>query len=216
MAEPSQHTGLYAITSASSLIEQPARTIELCRSVSIAALLISGPETAKPDDVRNAIAEAQGAGIAVLLQNQPQAAKDLAADGVHLPHSKTIVDDYRAARQILGPGLIVGADAGKSRHDALTLGEAGADYVAFGIPAFVRDRESAFNRQIELVSWWAELVEVPVVAFDVENEAAAGAFAKAGADFIAITLPPLSASSANVAAWQKHLRHLGESAALSQ
>ncbi len=51
----------------------------------------------------------------------------------------------------------------------MTAGEDGADYVGFGIPAFVKDRETAIERQIELIAWWSEIFEVPCVAFDVAD-----------------------------------------------
>ena len=48
-----------------------------------------------------------------------------------------------SARSILGPGGIVGVDPGISRHDAMTLAEAGADYIAFGAPIHLKDRDKA-------------------------------------------------------------------------
>jgi thiamine-phosphate pyrophosphorylase len=80
-------------------------------------------------------------------------------------------------------------DAGRSRHEAMVAGEGGADYVAFGIPANVEDREKAHRRRCELTAWWSEIFEVPVVAFDVATAEEAGQLASAGADFIALTLP---------------------------
>ena len=70
----------------------------------------------------------------------------------------------------------------------MELGEAGADYVAFGIPPHVEDRERAGERQIDLISWWSELFEVPCVAFDVTDAEQARHVADAGADFVAVTL----------------------------
>jgi thiamine-phosphate pyrophosphorylase len=106
---------------------------------------------------------------------------------------------YGEARDILGGRFIVGADAGRSRHDAMTLGEAGADYVGFGIPAHVEDRESARSRRLELVGWWSEIFEVPCVAFDVETAEEAARLAAAGADFVALRAPALPA--AELARW---------------
>jgi thiamine-phosphate pyrophosphorylase len=93
---------------------------------------------------------------------------------------------YGAAREVLGPRAIVGADAGRSRHDAMSLGEAGADYVGFGIPAHVGDRGTARERQLDLVEWWSELFEVPCVALDADRDDLA-ALAGAGADFVALS-----------------------------
>lgn len=132
---------------------------------------------------------AQAKGVAVLVENDCALAKSLDADGVHLSWRKDPLEGFEAARQALGPERIVGSDVGRSRHDAMEAGEAGADYVAFGIPAHVEDRETAFERQKELVSWWVELFEVPGVAFDVETAEGVAALGAAGADFIAVRWP---------------------------
>lgn len=131
----------------------------------------------------------QGRGSAVLIANDAQLARTIKADGVHLDWSDDINQRYEEAREILGQRFIVGVDAGRSRHHAMSLGEAGADYVGFGIPSFVEDRSKARERQEELIAWWAEIFEIPAVAFDVEDHEAAAQLATAGADFVARHLP---------------------------
>jgi thiamine-phosphate pyrophosphorylase len=71
----------------------------------------------------------------------------------------------------------------------MTLGEAGADYVAFGVPSDVQDVEAARAHRLDLVTWWAEIFEVPCVALDVQSPSEALELARTGADFIGITLP---------------------------
>ena len=53
----------------------------------------------------------------------------LGLDGVHLSDGARQV---RAVRKALGQDAIVGAFAHASRHEGLTAGEIGADYVSFG------------------------------------------------------------------------------------
>lgn len=130
----------------------------------------------------------QKRGSAALLADDAGLVRTLRADGVHLNWSKEQPKRYREARDMLGERFIVGADAGRSKDDAMTLGEEGADYIAFGIPAHVEDRDTASARQRDLVSWWSEIFEPPCVAFDVADEVAARGLAAAGADFIAVTL----------------------------
>jgi len=135
------------------------------------------------------IATAQQAGTAALIADNAGLARNLGADGVHLHASKDAAKAFTAARSTIGRDGIVGVDAGISRHDAMSLAEAGADYIAFGAPARLKDREKARARRDELIAWWAEIFETPCVAFDVETPEEAEMLASAGADFVALTLP---------------------------
>lgn len=132
---------------------------------------------------------AQQRGVAVLLQDDAALARTVKADGVHLTWSKDIAARAEEARDILGHRFMVGADVGRSRHDAMEMGEAGVDYVAFGIPPHVEDRDTAIARRYELCAWWGEIFEVPCVAFDVETIDEAERLVAARADFVALALP---------------------------
>ena len=139
-------------------------------------------------EARPLVELAQKKDIAALIEGDAQLARTLRADGVHLPWSKDIAARYVEAREILGTRYIVGVDVGRSRHDAMSLAEDGADYIAFGIPPHVEDRASAADRRLELIFWWSEIFEVPCVAFDVDTAEDATALAAAGADFVAMRL----------------------------
>ncbi len=166
------------------------RLTAILASAPIAGIVISAPtdRASMPGLLRPLIEAGQKAGAAMLVEGDVQLAQASGADGLHLPVSDTSVDEYARARAALGAKAIIGVDAGGSRHDAMTLGENGADYVAFGIPPFVKDREAAVERQRELIAWWAELFEVPCVGMDVQDPQSAGVLAEAGADFVCMTV----------------------------
>ncbi len=122
----------------------------------------------------------QGAGAACLVEGDAKLAERLGADGVHLPADP---EAYRKARALLGSEASIGVDCGLSRHQAMLLGELGADYVGFG-PASPDDIE-AIDRCAELIAWWAEIFVVPCVAFNIDGTGAALRLATEGADFVA-------------------------------
>ncbi|MBI1649704.1 thiamine phosphate synthase [Hyphomicrobium sulfonivorans] len=153
------------------------------------ASVIIAPSDSEPLTAANArplVELVQSQEIAALIYGDAQLARTLRADGVHLPWHQDVVAQYGEARDILGTRYIVGIDVGRSRHDAMTLAEEGADYIGFGIPPHVEDREAAGNRRRELVAWWSEIFEVPCIALDVETPEEAETLSAAGADFIAL------------------------------
>lgn len=182
------------------------RVSVVLESADIAALFIA-PAGATPLDAASAkpiVDAAQAKGVAALIVGDAQLARTLRADGVHLPWTKEAAKHYGDARQIMGHRFIVGVDVGRSRHDAMSLCETGADYVGFGIPGHVEDRESARARQLALIEWWSEIFEVPCVAFDIETPQEAVALAHAGADFVALAIPAGLATE-ELARWAQDL-----------
>jgi thiamine-phosphate pyrophosphorylase len=98
--------------------------------------------------------------VAMVIETHMGMVERLGLDGVHLTDGARSV---RAARKVLGPDAIVGAFCGASRHDGMTAGEAGADYVGFG-PLTASALGDGTVADAELFSWWSEMIEVPVVA----------------------------------------------------
>lgn len=143
---------------------------------------------------RQLVELAQSKGAAALLLDEPDLARQLKADGIHLPDGKDLNDRYQAARKTLGSGRIVGVQV-SSRHDAMVLGEAGADYIAFGR---LSSAEEAREKQLELIAWWAELFEVPCVALGSSTVDEAVTLARSGADFVEFRIAS-GISPANIA-----------------
>ena len=188
MTDPRTSCQLYAVIEAG-----PAASERLSAALSATGLacILVAPAAGRPLDAAAAkplVDQAKQAGVAALILADAQLARTLGADGVHLGATKDQQEAYREARELLGNGSVVGGDAGISRHAAMLLAEAGADYVGFGAPVHLKDRDKARARREHLVSWWAQVFRVPCVAFDVETPGEAGCSAANGADFVAVTL----------------------------
>ena len=127
---------------------------------------------------------ARDADCALLIENDARLAVRLGADGVHVGGAG---EDLVEAIKSLKPERIVGAGSLRTRDEAMTAGEMGADYVMFGEPhggAQTRGIASLMSLT-ERVVWWAEVFETPCVAFAQTIEGA-GTLADAGADFVAL------------------------------
>jgi len=166
----------------------PAAAAELGAALTaggrVAAVLIKAGATAlDAASARPLVELAQKASAAALIDGDASLARALSADGVHLPWSPSLLSDYAQARELLGTRCTVGvgiaANARTARHDAMELAEAGADYVGFEGGA---DDGGAVRG---LVNWWAEIFEVPCVAFGVSSPEDAATVA---AEFIGVDL----------------------------
>lgn len=160
-------------------------------AAAVASVIIAPAAGHEPLDAAAAgplVQLAQSHGVAALIADDVGLARTLKADGVHLSWSASAASRLREARETLGSRFIAGADAGRSRDDAMSLGEQGADYVAFGVPDVVKEQAMARERRLALVAWWSEIFEVPCVALDVGDPEEAAALAQSGCDFVAVRL----------------------------
>ncbi len=82
----------------------------------------------------------QDSGAAFIINDRPDLAAALDADGVHVGQTDA---SYAAARAALSGDKIVGVTAHNSRHLAMEAAEAGADYVAFGAFYATEDMDRA-------------------------------------------------------------------------
>lgn len=102
-----------------------------------------------------------GTDVPLLVTDHFRLVAPLGLDGVHLADGQTKV---RAARDALGTDRIVGAFAGTSRHEGMVIAEAGADYVSFGPVGATGALGPDARAEDDLFTWWAEMIETPVVA----------------------------------------------------
>ncbi|MFY0613654.1 MAG: thiamine phosphate synthase [Hyphomicrobiaceae bacterium] len=122
----------------------------------------AGPTDPAPLDqevCRTLVELIQGHETAAIVANDATAAAATDADGCHLDTHTDLEDLYGNTRKYLGSNAIVGAMPGATRHMAMALAEAGADYVGY----VVNGRDDASG--LEFIAWWAEIFESPVVAF---------------------------------------------------
>lgn len=98
--------------------------------------------------------------VAIVIDNHILLAERHGLDGVHLTDGSRSV---RKARKQLGTDAIVGAFCGTSRHDGMSAGEAGADYVSFG-PVGATALSDGEQAPFELFEWWSQMIELPIVA----------------------------------------------------
>ena len=182
---PSQ-TRLYLMLAAGEGAE--ARLRSALSAAPFDAVMISPPAGSQraTAPLEALVALAQSNNAAALIAGDPALARATRADGVHLSWSDDLEDRYDAARKSLGPREIVGVDASGSRHVAMTLAEAGADYIAFTKSEPAAEDETAIDGQHVLVQWWAEVFEVPCVALGVRTAEQATALASSGADYVGI------------------------------
>ena len=161
----------------------PAKLAAVLDSTEIACLRLSlatRDEDAilRAGDAVREIAHARD--VAVVIENHILMVERLGLDGVHL------TDGARSVRKVRKdlPDAIIGAACGKTRHEGISAGEAGADYVSFG-PVGETPLGDGSRAEFDLFQWWSEMIEVPVVA---EGALTADLVAKLGpvTDFFAV------------------------------
>lgn len=118
-----------------------------------------------------------------ILNDNPQLAKELGADGVHVGSEDLSVAE---ARKIVGEDFIVGASCYASKDRAFTAAEEMADYVAFGAFYDTQTKKPKGRPTLELLEFWSTYTTMPCVAIGGIKTYNAKPIAKAGADFIAV------------------------------
>jgi thiamine-phosphate pyrophosphorylase len=123
-------------------------------------------------------------GVALILNDSAELAKQAGADGVHLGQSDGSVAE---ARKLLGREAQIGVTCHDSRHLAMEAAEAGADYVAFGAFFPTTTKATTHRPEPSLLSWWTTISGTPCVAIGGITAANAAPLVSAGADFLAVS-----------------------------
>jgi thiamine-phosphate pyrophosphorylase len=122
------------------------------------------------------------ADVSFIINDHPQLAAELGADGVHLgPEDMAI----REAREIVGFKRVIGFSARDSKDAAFAAGNAGVDYVAFGAFFPSPTKDTGRRADLALMEDWAAISELPAIAIGGLSPENCGPVVRAGADFIA-------------------------------
>ena len=125
---------------------------------------------------------AQDRGVAFILNDRPDLAVAHGCDGAHVGGADM---DAGRARAMLGD-LQLGVSCYDSRDAAMRAGEAGADYVAFGAFFASGTKDTDIRADPDLLRWWSEMMELPVVAIGGITPLNCAPLVQAGADFLAV------------------------------
>ena len=154
---------IYLVTpSILDLETYPVQLAQILDTVDIACLRlglssIDEDEIARTADALRDVAHARD--IMLVIERHALMVDRLGLDGVHLTDGGR---NLRQLRKDMGNDIILGAFCNTSRHEGIGAGEAGADYVSFG-PVVASTLGDGNQVDPELLSWWSEMIEVPVV-----------------------------------------------------
>jgi thiamine-phosphate pyrophosphorylase len=167
-------------------VERPAAVTDMADAVvsaDVAAVLLrlaDADERSLINLVKEIAPKVQRRDVALILAGRDDIVARSGADGAHLGDVEALKD----AVSRLKPKSIAGAGGLHTRHEAMEAAEAGADYVMFGEPD-AAGRRPSFDAVIDRVEWWAEVFEIPCVAYAARLEEIS-TLAGAGADFVAV------------------------------
>lgn len=155
--------------------------VEAARPACVLLTPVASDDSAAKRIVRDVAPMVQRHDAALLVNGWSAIVARAGADGLHLAGGQKGLAEALASFK---PERIVGVAGLRTRHLAMTLAETGVDYVMFGEPS-ADGRTPPLDEVVERVDWWAELFEIPCVAYASDLDAVAP-LADAGADFVAI------------------------------
>ena len=125
----------------------------------------------------------QKQGVVFLINDDPQLARAVNADGVHLGQSDT---GLREAREMLGEHKIIGITCHASLELALQAQQQGADYVAFGRFFPSHTKPQASPAPLALLPEARAALQIPIAAIGGIDLTNAPPLLAAGVDMLAV------------------------------
>lgn len=122
-------------------------------------------------------------GAPLIINDDVRLAQRINADGVHLGRDDATLSD---ARQMLGPGKIIGISCYGDIQRAKQAEKEGASYIAFGrfFPSISKPQATPVS--IEILAQAKKELELPIVAIGGITAENGHALIKAGADMLAV------------------------------
>jgi len=120
--------------------------------------------------------------VTLIINDKPQLAKEVKADGVHLGEED---GSYDETRQLLGDKAIIGISCYDSLDLAIEAERQGANYIAFGSFFPSKTKHNIRRPDLDLLKQAREKLSIPIVAIGGITPENGRPLVEAGADFIA-------------------------------
>ena len=123
-------------------------------------------------------------GVPLIINDSPELAREIGADGVHLGGDDTSISN---ARKILGNDSIIGITCYNQIERGFKAVENGADYVAFGTPYYTPTKPEREPTSIEILREAVRLINnIPIFAIGGITKENASPILDTGVDGIAV------------------------------
>ncbi len=193
--------GLYVITDA-TLIPRDRFLTTVEAAVRGGATMVQLREKmASPEEIirlgRELLTVTRRYGALLIVNDHPNVAREIGADGVHVGREDPPVAEARA---LLGPDAIIGASCYGDVARAVAAEQAGADYVAFGTPFPSPTKTKRTDTPLTIFQEAKRQVQVPVFAIGGIAVGNAQQVIAAGADGIAVVSGVFGAADVEAAA----------------
>jgi thiamine-phosphate pyrophosphorylase len=181
-------TGLYVITD-KELIQRDSFVQTVEKSIRGGARLVQLREKDTPEDETinlglQILEVTRRYGVPLIINDSPEIAREIGADGVHIGGEDASVHNARA---ILGADAIIGVSCYNRIERGLNAVQAGADYVAFGTPYNTPTKPDREPTSIEILNQAVKLInEIPVFAIGGITKENARTILETGVDGIAV------------------------------
>ena len=170
--------GLYAITNNDNSLDDVKTVLQG------GAVILQYREKTKPDPfhAKKLKTLCTDFKVTFIINDNPQLAKEVKADGVHLGKED---GSYNKTRELLGDKAIIGISCYDSLDLAIEAENQGANYVAFGSFFPSKTKQNTRRPDLDLLKQAREKLSIPIVAIGGITPENGRPLVEAGADYIA-------------------------------